>query len=130
MTSIAKFSLVAFDCPDPQRLAEFYSTITGWPVTRDSGDWVEIASEAGFKLAFQLAPDHVPPQWPDPAHPQQAHVDFDVTDLAAATEQVLAIGARTAEFQPEPGFTVFLDPAGHPFCLVQADEEPVTVAPI
>jgi hypothetical protein len=32
---------------------------------------------------------------------------------------VLAIGARRADVQPEPSaFRVYLDPAGHPFCLV------------
>jgi hypothetical protein len=33
---------------------------------------------------------------------------------------VLALGAKKAEFQPGTTFRVFLDPAGHPFCLVLA----------
>jgi hypothetical protein len=32
---------------------------------------------------------------------------------------VLALGATKATFQPGQTYQVFLDPAGHPFCLVQ-----------
>ena len=73
-------------------------------------------------LAFQLAPDHVPPVWPDPARPQQAHIDFDVDDLELAEQQVLALGATRAAVQPGDDFTVFIDPAGHPFCLVLVED--------
>ena len=100
MSAIAKFSLVAFDCPNPQELAAFYGAITGWDIERDEGDWVTLRSDVGATLAFQLAPDHVPPEWPDPQHPQQAHVDFDVADLDVAEQQVLALGARKAAVQP------------------------------
>jgi hypothetical protein len=35
---------------------------------------------------------------------------------------VLAIGAPKTDMQPDPGdFRVFLNPAGHPFCLVLAE---------
>ena len=52
--------------------------------------------------------------------PQQAHIDFDVDDLDAAEVEILAIGARKAVGQPRPdSWRVYLDPAGHPFCLVK-----------
>lgn len=118
MTGIARFSLVALDCRDPQALAAFYSAITGWPIEHDGGDWVQLGSGTGATIAFQLAPDHQPPVWPGDDHPQQLHLDFDVPDLDVGEEQVLALGARKAEFQPGETFRVYLDPAGHPFCLV------------
>jgi catechol 2,3-dioxygenase-like lactoylglutathione lyase family enzyme len=118
MTGIARFSLAAIDCPDPQALAAFYSAITGWPVGPDGGDWVELRGDTGATIAFQLAPDHQPPVWPSADRPQQVHLDFDVPDLDVGEEQVLALGARKTEFQPGETFRVFLDPAGHPFCLV------------
>jgi catechol 2,3-dioxygenase-like lactoylglutathione lyase family enzyme len=119
MAGIARLSLFALDCPDPQGLAEFYSAITGWEVAHDGGDWVQLRSDAGATLAFQRAEDHQPPVWPSPDRPQQAHLDFDVADLDVGEEQVLALGARKAEVQPGGSkFRVFLDPAGHPFCLV------------
>ena len=117
--AIARFALVALDCPDPRALAEFYAAITGWEVTQpyDIDSWLELRSDSGATIAFQRALDHQPPRWPDPDHPQQAHIDFDVTDLDAGEAAVLAIGARKAEHQPGTTFRVFLDPAGHPFCL-------------
>jgi len=118
MTGIARFSLVALDCLDPQVLAAFYSAVTGWPVHHDGGDWVQLRSDTGATIAFQLAPDHQPPVWPSADHPQQVHLDFDVPDLDVGEAQVLALGARKAKFQPGETFRVFLDPAGHPFCLV------------
>lgn len=122
MTAVAKLSLFAFDCREPRQLAEFYAAITGWPIDRADVDWVRLRSDGGATLAFQLAPDHEPPVWPSADRPQQAHLDFDVADLDAGEAAVLALGARKAETQPEPDdFRVFLDPAGHPFCLVRAD---------
>jgi len=119
---IARFSLVALDCPDPQALAQFYAQLTGFDLDDEDGDWVQLRSDAGATLAFQRAPDHQPPIWPSTERPQQAHLDFDVLDLDEAEAQVLAIGARKAEHQPGKSFRVFLDPAGHPFCLVHAPE--------
>ena len=120
MTAIAKYSLVALDCPDPHSLALFYGAITGWGIERESEDWVRLKSDGGATIAFQLAPDHVPPVWPNADHPQQAHLDFDVTDLQASEARVVALGATKAAVQPgaDDGFIVFIDPAGHPFCFV------------
>ena len=40
------------------------------------------------------------------------------------SRDLVAIGARKTDAQPEPDeFRVFLDPAGHPFCLVQIPPE-------
>jgi catechol 2,3-dioxygenase-like lactoylglutathione lyase family enzyme len=122
MVGIARLSLMALDCPDPRALADFYAELTGWELAYDGGDWVQLRSDEGATLAFQLAPDHQPPVWPSVDRPQQAHLDFDVVDLDTGEQQVLALGARKAEVQPGRNFRVFLDPAGHPFCLVlQAD---------
>jgi predicted enzyme related to lactoylglutathione lyase len=122
MAGIATFTVVALDCPDPQRLAAFYAAITGWPARPDDRvEWVQLESPEGATIAFQLAPDHQPPRWPDPAYPQQLHLDFAVADLDAAEEQVVALGARKADHQPGGDeFRVYLDPAGHPFCLCLA----------
>ncbi len=118
MAGIAQFSLVALDCPAPRALAEFYAAITGWEPDRDDDDWVQLRNDGGATLAFQRAPGYQPPVWPSDHHPQQAHLDFDVSDLDVGEEQVLALGARKADVQPGTTFRVYLDPAGHPFCLV------------
>ena len=124
MTGIARFSLVALDCPQPLELAKFYATVTGWSLRGESEDdeeWVQLVSPQGATLAFQLAPDHQPPAWPSDDRPQQLHLDFDVNDLDAGEAAVLAAGATKAETQPAESFRVYLDPAGHPFCLVRDD---------
>jgi catechol 2,3-dioxygenase-like lactoylglutathione lyase family enzyme len=110
---IGRMHHVVFDCPDPHALAEFYSALLGQPVTYRSDDWVVVApSDKASGLAFQLAPDHQPPTWPDPAVPQQVHLDIMVEDVAAAGPGVLALGATSL------GGDVYADPAGHPFCLI------------
>jgi len=118
MPAIARLTVVALDTRDPGRLARFYGDLTGWEIDDDDPDWVQLRSDTTVTLACQRAPDHRPPAWPDPEHPQQLHLDLAVEDLDIAEEQVLAIGARKASVQPGRSFRVFLDPAGHPFCLV------------
>jgi catechol 2,3-dioxygenase-like lactoylglutathione lyase family enzyme len=122
VTGIGRFTVVALDTRDPQGLAQFYRSLTGWELEYDGGDWVQLESPVGATIAFQLAPDHEPPQWPGGEVSQQLHLDFDVDDLDLAEEQVLAIGATKAEVQPGDEFRVYLDPAGHPFCLVLAED--------
>ena len=115
---IARYSLVALDTPDPRRLAEFYAGLTGWPIDEDvEDDWIQLRSDGGATIAFQLAPDHEPPTWPSGGHPQQLHLDFDVDNLDIGEAAVLALGATKAASQPADNWRVYLDPAGHPFCI-------------
>lgn len=118
---IARLAAVALDCPDPDALAAFYAALLGTEVDPDEseGDWVQLRPVGGaVPLAFQKVDDHRPPQWPGAEHPQQVHLDLAVPDLDAGEAAVVAHGARKHEFQPGETFRVFLDPAGHPFCLV------------
>ncbi|GGL89788.1 VOC family protein [Nakamurella endophytica] len=118
--AIATMDLTVLDTPEPQRLAEFYCALLGWTVTDRSDDWVTIrpSADSPTGLAFQLAPDLVPPTWPDPAVPQQVHLDLTVPDIDAAEPQILELGARPTGVQGSGGgFRAYLDPSGHPFCL-------------
>jgi catechol 2,3-dioxygenase-like lactoylglutathione lyase family enzyme len=122
MTSIARLSVVALDCPDPRALAAFYTDLTGVPIDpeHDDQDWVQLRADGSVAIAFQRASGYRPPVWPSDEQPQQAHLDFTVSDLDEGERRVLQIGARKAEVQPGETFRVFLDPVGHPFCLVLA----------
>ena len=59
------------------------------------------------------------PVWPTAEGAQQMmlHLDFEVSDLALAVADALALGAQEADFQPQDDVRVMFDPAGHPFCL-------------
>jgi catechol 2,3-dioxygenase-like lactoylglutathione lyase family enzyme len=110
---IGRMHHVVIDCPDPPALAGFYSQLLGLPVTYASPDCVVVAAnDTTSGIAFQPAPGHRPPTWPDPAIPQQVHLDVMVDDVAAAIPRVIQLGARPL------GGEVFADPAGHPFCLI------------
>lgn len=78
---IGRLEKTVIDCPDPRALAEFYCEVLGMSINEDIGSWVVIGSGPGLRqLAFQQAADWVPPRWPDPAHPQQMHLDIRVSD--------------------------------------------------
>ena len=117
---LARMRSVVLDCPDPRGLAEFYRDVLGGDVDGDVDDWV-VLTVSGIRLAFQLAVDFAPPTWPTGERPQQFHLDMTVDDVDAVEERVLALGASKHGTQPgeEAGdrFRVYLDPAGHPFCL-------------
>ncbi len=119
--AIARFALVALDCPDPRALAAFYQAVAGGEIKEStaSDEWVRLQTGTGADIGFQRDPDYTPPGWPD-GSPQQAHLDFDVTDLDEAEQAVVALGATRSVSQPSPDhWRVLLDPAGHPFCLIK-----------
>jgi hypothetical protein len=113
--AIARFPSIVIDCPDPGVLATFYGAMLDWKVDA-SADWAEIRAD-GHCISFQLVQDYTRPVWPTQDVPQQMHLDVIVDDLDAAETAVLDLGATRAEYQPGTSFRVFLDPAGHPFCL-------------
>lgn len=122
---IAELECIVVDCPHPDRLATFYQTILGGAIDQpdprwslDDG-WATLHTPSGPVLAFQRVADHRPPRWPDPARPQQFHLDFGVPDLDSAQEKVLALGATVLDGGAENrSWRVYADPAGHPFCLI------------
>jgi catechol 2,3-dioxygenase-like lactoylglutathione lyase family enzyme len=112
---IGRLHHVIFDCPDPLELATFYSRLLGSPITYQDDDFVVVAAnDRSSGLAFQRSPDQRPATWPDPAVPQQIHVDVMVEDVPGSSPAVLALGATKLD-----GYGVFADPAGHPFCLIK-----------
>jgi catechol 2,3-dioxygenase-like lactoylglutathione lyase family enzyme len=123
---IGRLHHVVLDCPDPLALATFYSRLLGTPITYADDDFVVVAdSDRSSGIAFQRAPDQRPATWPDPAVPQQIHLDVMVEDVPGSYDAVLALGATKLA-----GGDVFADPAGHPFCLIRRPgwAEPVNPA--
>ena len=116
--TIARNPVVVLDCPDPKALAEFYGALLDWEVKGDDG-WWSVRAAYGHTIGFQKVEGFTAPRWPGQEVPQQMHIDVDVDDLDTAEAAVLGLGATKHDHQPGTTFRVFLDPAGHPFCLCQ-----------
>ena len=83
---------VTIDAPDASALARFYADLMGMEVTYDGPEGALIAGD-GKSVMFQQVGDYNPPRWPDPAYPQQAHLDVLVDDLDAGEARALELGA-------------------------------------
>ena len=133
---LADHFYVALDCENAVELAQFYAQITGLRIETFGSSldekigWIELRDEQDIpKLGFQEIENYVAPTWPTGNVPQQAHLDFAVKDLLKSEAEVLKLGATKTQFQPgtpkndnySTEFIVYLDPAGHPFCLIQRD---------
>ena len=116
---IGHLEKTVIDCPDPRTLAGFSCQMLGMRLNEGIDGWVVIGSRPGLReLAFQRDTPWAPPQWPDPAFPQQLHLDILVPDADQAEQELLLLGATRVPAERETGFQVFTDPAGHPFCIV------------
>lgn len=120
---------VVLDCTDTRALAEFYRQLLGFAYrpgdeAPEEDDWLVLVDAAGQRrLAFQKVPELLRSTWPDPAVPQQLHLDLTVPSVAELDRQharALSLGAQLlldeADDEEEP-IRVYADPAGHPFCV-------------
>jgi hypothetical protein len=130
---------VVLDTTDVRALAEFYRQLLGF-VYRDGDDppppgqpdprgqdWLVIHDAAGStRIAFQQVGDLPRSTWPEPGVAQQLHLDLSVPSkqvLDAQHQRVQELGATLrfdrSDDQEEP-LRVYVDPAGHPFCIFVA----------
>jgi hypothetical protein len=114
--AIARFPVIAIDCPDSAALAQFYGAMLDWKI-EIADQRADVRAEYGQCITFHQVDEYTPPVWPNQEVPQQMHLDMLVDDLETAEEAVLKLGATKHPHQPGTSFRVFLDPAGHPFCL-------------
>ena len=114
------FQVVAFDAADLDAESSFWAGVLDGTVDAEER-WHMVMVDGVPRIGVQLAPGHVPPDWPDGTPPQQVHLDLWVDDFEAAHERVMSLGAKVLK-PAEDGdaldaFQVYADPAGHPFCL-------------
>lgn len=118
-----KFTLTAvlLEAADLEPESAFWHQLLGGTVTRtQTHHFLRIDGFPAFVV--QLAPEHLPPQWPG-GRSQQMHVDLAVDDLEAADRLAVSAGARRLSpvgdvaVSPATGSRVYASPAGHPFCL-------------
>ena len=126
---------VVLDTTDARKLAEFYRELFGLryrsgdeppppgdPDPRGS-DWLVLRNDDGVPLAFQQVDEIAVPTWPEPAVPQQLHLDTTVAsveELHVEHDRALELGARLILDRiddPEEPLRVYADPQGHPFCI-------------
>ena len=115
-----RLASIVLECTDAQEMKRFYQRLLGWEVRADEGDWVILRNAEGLpNISIQADPAYVRPTWPGEPERQQMmlHLDIWVDDLDAAGEHAIAAGAVLADYQPQERVRVYLDPAGHPFCL-------------
>jgi catechol-2,3-dioxygenase len=108
---------VVLDCPDASALSKFYAQLLCKPVTNDADGVAMIGDRDSHPVIFEQVERYTPPRWPDPAYPQQFHIDVTVDDIETAEAAVLALGATRLPGEGE-NWQVYADPVGKPFCLL------------
>src|SRR6266568_3252940 len=61
---------VVLEAPDAHALADFYSSLLGWPISKQDpgGTAIQVPGPSSY-LSFDNAPDYAPPVWPaTPGH--------------------------------------------------------------
>ncbi|WP_205475034.1 VOC family protein [Nocardioides sp. SYSU D00038] len=112
-------SVVVFDAAELHAESTFWAGMLDGHVFEDDTFHSVIDATGEWRIGVQLAPDHVPPRWPD-GTPQQVHIDLHAEDPGQAHEQAIRLGAtvlRTGDINAAEGHHVYADPAGHPFCI-------------
>jgi hypothetical protein len=127
---------VVLDSTNPRASAEFWRQLLGLVYRRghevpDLGsddrvghEWLNLLTSDGAAcLAFQGVEQMSRSTWPEPATPQQIHLDLTVAnfeELESASQRVIELGGTMlydrANDVNEP-LRVFGDVDGHPFCI-------------
>jgi catechol 2,3-dioxygenase-like lactoylglutathione lyase family enzyme len=135
MTGHPALMHTVLDAVDVRGLAEFYRRLLGLHYrpdgsppedgSADETDWIVLLDGSGRRvLAFQRVEELHPSTWPDPAVPQQLHLDLAVPTLEeldrhrAHAEELGATLLLDRRADDEEPLFVLADPAGHPFCLM------------
>jgi len=125
------------DAENARELAGFYAELLGYgyqpgdepPPAGDDDpkatDWIVLRDRAGQpRLAIQYVDELSRSTWPEPAVPQQLHLDLrvgSVDELRRQHDRAIGLGATVLEDRtddPVESIIVFADPAGHPFCIL------------
>ncbi|HAM25214.1 MAG TPA: glyoxalase [Microbacteriaceae bacterium] len=84
--------VVVFDAANLAEESTFWVGLLGGTVDTED-DWHSISVDGEPRMGIQLAPQHVPPDWPH-GEPQQIHLDLYVDDITTAHAEAMALGAR------------------------------------
>jgi len=112
--------VVVFDAADLAAESSFWAGVLDGSVEAEE-DWHMVSVAGEPRVGVQLAPNHIPPDWPDGSPEQQIHIDLWIEDFEAGHDRVMSLGATVLKPADDAAsgdnFQVYADPAGHPFCL-------------
>jgi predicted enzyme related to lactoylglutathione lyase len=107
---------VTVDTTDPERLADFWSTLLEVPIEHRSDIEIHLARQPnrGVTVAFQRVGEPT-------AGKNRLHLDLLVKDLSSARKRAVELGADEVEEHERDGYRwlVAADPDGNRFCLIQ-----------
>lgn len=116
--AVIRWRSVELDCADPVALADFWAQLLDGEVVHRTSELCRVRVDNGMYLTAARVDDYRRPDWPDGPLPKQIHLDLSVADLDEAEAAARALGAQSADTQPQPDrWRVLFDPAGHPFCV-------------
>lgn len=116
-----KLDGITLDCSkkDVAAMVEFYGRLTGFTSDPLSEDTMPAVFGPNLSINFQPVEGYRRPTFPTEERGQMIHLDFFVEDLEEAKAYARSIGAEEAPEQFGDSWHIFLDPAGHPFCLTR-----------
>lgn len=110
--AVTGIASIVIDAADPAALGAWWGRLLGVPVAVDKDGDARIEAPGCPPIDFLRVPERK-------AVKNRLHIDVRTTDVAAATEQVLALGATRADDVHEGGsWQVLRDPEGNEFCLL------------
>lgn len=124
VTSTSRVLNITFDCRDAQRVAAFWSQLTGYRASRvespGNDHWIVSASDGAWpRLVFVTVPE---------AKTVKNRVHLDVVppqgEQAAEIDRLAGLGARVVDDRREStpgGWVVMADPEGNEFCVERND---------
>ena len=109
--AVVGVAALAIDCAEPAELARWWSRLLGGQVeVGDDGD-ATLHVPGGLAIDFGRVPEAKTVK-------NRLHLDLRSTDLAAAVDQAVALGATRADDVYDGGrWQVLRDPEGNEFCL-------------
>jgi Glyoxalase-like domain len=111
--AIAGIAALAIDCHDPPELARWWSRLLGGTVEVVADGDATLHTPGGLAIDFARVPEAKSVK-------NRLHLDLRSTDLAAATEQAVALGATRADDIYDGGkWQVLRDPEGNELCLLR-----------
>jgi predicted enzyme related to lactoylglutathione lyase len=120
---------VVFDATDPQALGRFWEAALGTETLTDEAEGYEtrltVTHGPVLDLCFQRVPE-------PPADPLRLHLDLrGGAEQGEVVERLLGLGARHADIgQGDVPWVVLADPAGNPFCVMEARPEYADTGPL